>query len=89
MARQMVGDDQDVFRVLVDYKETTLNPDRKSPTDPWSVETGKILQRSYGPYNTLGAARGRMTSVTRAYGYRDGIVGARIQRAHTTWEDIA
>jgi hypothetical protein len=86
----MTKADADVFRVEVDYEEEELNPDRSLPGAPWHIKTGRIAQRYYGPYRTIGAARGQLTANTRSWdgGLLRGIVGARVQKARTTWEDV-
>ncbi|GAA1064717.1 hypothetical protein [Streptomyces asiaticus] len=95
MARRMVGDDQDVFRVVLVSKAGKWDWDEGR----W-VETGGTETEHYGPYNTIGAARGQRTSL----GYVDywddeakesvrvmkqGVVSCRIQKAYTTWSDVA
>lgn len=90
MTRSMAADDAEIFRVEVDYEEQELNPNRHLPDEPWLLKTGRVAHSYYGPYRTAGAARGQMTSNTRAYdgGFRNGIVGARVQKARTVWEDV-
>lgn len=89
MTRSMKADDGEIYRVEVDYEETTLNPDRNLPGQPWFMLTGNIAQRYYGPYRTVGAAKGQMKVNTQGYdGLLKGIVGARVQKAHTVWEDV-
>lgn len=91
MTRHMAAGDGEIFRIEVDYEETDLNPRRHFEGEPWLVKTGNIAKTYYGPYRTVGAARGRMTAETRAFdgGYLTGIVGARVQKAQTNWEDVA
>jgi hypothetical protein len=86
----MAAGDAEIYRVEVDYEEQELNPDRHLPGAPWFVLTGRIAQRYYGPYRTLGAAKGQMTSNTQGYGggFLKGIVGARVQKARTVWESV-
>lgn len=93
MARRYVSDDQQVFRVLVVRRQRRDNPDweRGSVDSPRFLWDGPEHTTAYGPYNSIGAARGQLTFHTvdvygRAYA---GVVGGRIQRAHTTWEDVA
>lgn len=91
MSRNMTGNDTDVFRVVIDREETNINPRRTFPGEPWLIKTGRIVQDYLGPYRTIGAARGQLKVNTAAYdgGFLTGIVGARVQKARTEWEDIA
>ncbi|MFG2292018.1 hypothetical protein [Streptomyces sp. NPDC048603] len=93
MSRRMVGDDQDVFRVVVVERKRVRNPDWTPGTGTkMYVLTEETYQASYGPYNTIGAARGQLTRETwdsyegRLY---DHVVSGRVQKATTTWEDVA
>lgn len=90
----MVGDGQEVFRVTVVYRVMVNNPayawgtsqgPRRIP-DP----TGATYTRTYGPYNSLGAARGQRTAESLGRGgvYLAHIVRAVIQKAETTWDVI-
>ncbi|KUF18832.1 hypothetical protein AT728_07300 [Streptomyces silvensis] len=93
MARRLVSDDQPMFRVLVVQRQRRDNPDweRGNVGSPRFLWDGPEYTTAYGPYNSIGAARGQLTFHTvDAYGEpRNGVVGGRIQRAHTTWEDVA
>lgn len=95
MARQMVGAGQDVYRVVLVSKARKWDRERRR-----YVETDGTVTEYFGPYNTLGAARGQRTSL----GYVDytnpetgedvrlmrrGVVSCGIQEAHTTWSDVA
>ncbi|MEU8840270.1 hypothetical protein AB0D97_14215 [Streptomyces roseus] len=93
MARRMVGDDQDVFRVVIVRRQQEQNP-------AWEPGNGERLYRyteetyevSCGPYNTVGAARGQLTRETwDSYNSEPypGVVSGRVQKATTTWEDVA
>lgn len=94
MARRMVGDDQDVYRVLITYRERRDNPcwvrGEYGSDNPRVLFDGPEVTTSYGPYNTLGAARGQLTSHTpNERGWpRNGFVCGKIQKATTTWEDV-
>ncbi|MEU1074331.1 MULTISPECIES: hypothetical protein [unclassified Streptomyces] len=94
MARRMVGDDQDVYRVLITCRERRDNPDwvrgPVGPGNPRVLFDGPEFTTAYGPYNSLGAARGQLTSHTpNEYGWpQQGFVRGRIQKAHTVWEDV-
>ncbi|WP_157882412.1 hypothetical protein [Streptomyces silvensis] len=82
-----------MFRVLVVQRQRRDNPDweRGNVGSPRFLWDGPEYTTAYGPYNSIGAARGQLTFHTvDAYGEpRNGVVGGRIQRAHTTWEDVA
>ncbi|MGW1547483.1 hypothetical protein [Streptomyces sp. NPDC002346] len=69
MARQMVGDGDDVYRLKV----TLSRPN-------WRGETVEF----YGPFNNIGAARGRRT----VYEKFDWVASAEIQCAYTEWSDV-
>lgn len=94
MARRMVSDDQEVYRVQVTRRERRDNPDwvrgAFSPDNPRFLFDGPEYVSTYGPYNSLGAARGQLTSYTTdAYGELPrGVLGGQIQKAHTVWEDV-
>ncbi|MCY0926257.1 hypothetical protein OTB20_08560 [Streptomyces sp. H27-H1] len=54
--------------------------------------TGEAHETSYGPYNTIGAARGQLTRETwDSYNSEmyAGVVSGRVQKATTTWEDVS
>ncbi|MEU7851883.1 hypothetical protein AB0B69_31240 [Micromonospora parva] len=86
----MAADDAEIYRVEVDRETTELNPKRFLPGEPWLVKTGGMFHVYYGPYRTLAAARGQLTANAKGYDgeFRTGIVGARVQKAHTTWEVV-
>lgn len=95
MARRMVGDGQDVYRVVVVRHGMMVNPDRKPgvydpENSPGIIPSGKIETHAYGPYNSLGAAKGQLTNRTKdAYGdLLSGVVGGRIEKAVTSWERV-
>lgn len=96
MARRMVGDDQDVFRVKIVRRSWQLNKDYQPgvydpENNPRSRWDGPEEDHFYGPYNTRSAAKGQLTSNACGYGggFLEGVVNAVIQKAHTTWEDVA
>ncbi|WP_326812131.1 hypothetical protein [Streptomyces scopuliridis] len=70
MARQMVGDGDDVYRLKV----TLSRPN-------WRGENTEF----YGPFNSIGAARGQRTVHEKAVDY---VVLVQVQRAHTEWSDV-
>lgn len=94
MARRMVGDDQGVYRVVVVRRERRDNPDWQrgvtGPGNPRFCWDGPEHSYTYGPYNSIGAARGQLTCHTvDAYGGNlNGVIGGKIQKATTTWEDV-
>ncbi|MFJ6636609.1 hypothetical protein ACIQMR_35375 [Streptomyces sp. NPDC091376] len=94
MARQMVGDDDEVFRIRLVEKEREWDDELRR----W-VDTDETRTRFFGPYNSIGAARGQRTSLgyvdywdpeteEKVRMMRSGVVSCRIQKAHTTWEDV-
>jgi hypothetical protein len=95
MARRMVGDDQDVFRVVVRRQVMVENPDWERgiydpENNPRMIPSDTVLTRAYGPYNSIGAARGQATGHREYCGEaRPGVVDVKIQKAQTTWEDVA
>lgn len=93
MARQAVGDGQDVFRVVLVERAMKRNPDHHwdqyhrdvpyyipDPDSPPYVTT-------YGPYNSLGTARGQLSYQVGKYARN--VISATVQKASTTWEDVA
>ncbi|WP_228973434.1 hypothetical protein [Streptomyces sp. DH12] len=92
MVRQMVGDEQQMYRVLIARQQRRDNPDweRGNVNSPRFFWDGPECTTAYGPYSTIGAARGQLTFHTvDVYGEtKKGVVDGRIQRAHTTWEDV-
>lgn len=94
MARRMVSDEQKVFRVIVASLPRVDNPDWKrgfvGSDNPRFLYQGETYDSTYGPYNSLSAARGQLTYRTLGYDGepRPGVVGGRIQKATTTWEDV-
>ncbi|MFD3790799.1 hypothetical protein [Streptomyces cyaneofuscatus] len=92
MARRLVNDDQQLFRVVVIRKECRDNPDweRGNIASPRFLWDGPEYTTAYGPYNTVGAARGQLTfHTTDAYGEPvKGVVSGHIEKATTTWERV-
>lgn len=94
MARQAVGDGQEMFRVVVVRKQMKVNPayergvyDPKS--NPHYIPDGdKTGQCEYGPYNSLGTARGQRTHHSTGYGAHT-VVKAWIEKASTAWGVVA
>lgn len=71
MARQMVSDGDEVYRLKV----TVTAPDG----------SGREFARYYGPFNSLGAARGQRTVYVKN---RRRVVSAQIQHADVKWSDV-
>ncbi|MFJ6720526.1 hypothetical protein [Streptomyces sp. NPDC091259] len=93
MSRRMVGDDQDVFRVVIVKRRQVRNPNWE-PGDGSRMYsyTDETYETSYGPYNTIGAARGQLTRETwDSYNSEmyASVVSGRVQKATTTWEDVS
>ncbi|MFC8584205.1 hypothetical protein ACFUGD_06570 [Streptomyces sp. NPDC057217] len=92
MARRLVNDHTKMFRVVVIERQRRDNPtwERGNIASPRYLWDGPEQTTSYGPYNTLGAARGQLTFHTvDAYGKpRDGVVSGHIEEAHTTWARV-
>lgn len=94
MSRRMVGDNQEVYRVVIVQKERRQNPDwiRGNITtgEPYYLYNGPEFEASYGPYNSLGAARAMVTRETLDYNKqpRPGVVSGRVEKATTTWETV-
>ncbi|MFD3361583.1 hypothetical protein ACFWW5_00585 [Streptomyces albidoflavus] len=94
MARRMVGDNQDVYRVVVTQRTSRDNPNwvrgEIRPDNPRFLWDGPEWEQAYGPYNSIGAARGRLTTLTTDIdgSTPPGVTGGRIEKAHTTWEEV-
>lgn len=80
MARRLVGDGQEVYRVEIVRKQWD------EPLGGWGdVE----YVAHYGPYNSLGVARSQLTRRTGdGGGFCFSVVSGKIQKATTTWEDV-
>ncbi|MEU7039812.1 hypothetical protein AB0A77_01985 [Streptomyces varsoviensis] len=94
MARRMVGDEQDMYRVVVIRRRHRDNPDWKrgviGPGNDRLLFDGAEYTSTYGPYNSIGAARGQLTFHTLdTYGEPGrGVVRGWIEKARTTWEVV-
>lgn len=92
MARRLVSDDQQMFRVLIVRNQRRDNPDweRGNIASPRFLWDGPEYTTAYGPYNTLGTARGQLTFHTvDAYGNAlNGVVSGHIEQAHTVWTPV-
>ncbi|MEU7243376.1 hypothetical protein [Streptomyces sparsogenes] len=79
----------------ITYRERRDNPNwvrgvYDPESNPRVLFDGPETTVTYGPYNTLAAARGQVTAHTpNSYGHpHNGFVRGKIQKAHTTWEDV-
>ncbi|MFF6928323.1 hypothetical protein [Streptomyces californicus] len=92
MARRYVSDDQQMFRVMVVRRQRRDNPDweRGNIDSPRFFWDGPKYSTAYGPYNSIGTARGQLTfHTTDVYGETPkGVVGGWIEKATTTWERV-
>lgn len=94
--RKMVGDDQEVYRVVITTKKQSRNPDYEwRSTDPerqnpYVYSDTETTTEFYGPYNTVGAAKGQLTTQSKDYkgNLRPQILGAEIQKGHIVWERV-
>ncbi|MER5501337.1 hypothetical protein ABT096_29610 [Streptomyces sp. NPDC002561] len=88
----MVSDDQQMFRVLVIRRQRRDNPDWERGTigSPRFLWDGPEYTTAYGPYNTISAARGQLTSHTTDYRGKpmEDVVRGHIEKASTTWEVV-
>ncbi|MCX5201513.1 hypothetical protein OG897_08620 [Streptomyces sp. NBC_00237] len=95
MARRMVNDDAEIYRVLILRKKWERNPDydwrseelRKNP--PYLYSETERVSEFWGPYNSLSAAKGQRTSyMLNGVGeLREGVISASIQKAQIVWEE--
>ena len=95
MSRRMVGDDQEVYRVVVVRRRQRENPDweRGNVESPYFLYDGEEYETAYGPYNSIGSARGQLTRQTvdmiGGGGAYSGVVSGRIEKAETVWKVVA
>jgi hypothetical protein len=89
MARRLVDDDHQMFRVLIVARQRRDNPnwERGNLDSPRFLWDGPEYATAYGPYNTLGAARGQLTfhTVDTDGNPRSGVVSGHIEQASTVW----
>ena len=91
--RRMVGTGQDVFRVVVVRRVQKKNPDYVQGEDaPCWIWLDETYETEYGPYNSLGTAKGILTRET-VDTWNDGtlkwgVVSGRVEKATTTWEKV-
>lgn len=91
--RQMVSDDQDLYRVVVQQYKKKVNPEyvQGGRADYW-VLGDEVDEYAYGPYNTIGTAKAQLTRETidtRNDGaLRWGVAGGWIEKAETTWAKV-
>lgn len=91
--RRMVGDGIDVYRVVVVQKKRAKNPDYvQGEGGQYWVLTDEEYSTEYGPYNSLGAAKGVLTRETvdtwNDGSLKWGVVGGRIEKADTVWRKV-
>lgn len=98
MARRQMNDGADVFRVVVQRCDTKPNPDYvwgdNDQPERLNAEWATWTEH-YGPYNTLGAARGQLTHHT--YDYYEGrngrlpagVLGGHIEQATVSWSRVS
>ena len=91
--RRMVSNGQDVYRVVIVRRVQEKNPEYVQGTGmPYWILLDETYETEYGPYNTIGAAKGILTRET-VDTWNDGVlkwgvVGGRIEKANTTWEKV-
>lgn len=91
--RRMVTDGSQMFRVVVEQYERKKNPKYvQGGQEPYWLLTDKISEVQYGPYNSLGTAKGVLTRET-INTWDDGklkwgVAGGRIEKATTVWEKV-
>ena len=92
MARRMVGDGQELYRVIIVRRERRDNPDweRGNISTPRSLYDGEEFAISYGPYNSIGAARGQLTreTVDLDGSQLEGVADGWIEKARITWTQV-
>lgn len=92
MARRLVSDDQQMFRVIVVRRQRRDNPqwERGNLASPRFLWDGPEYTSAYGPFPKLGTARGQLTFHTvDAYGNpQHGVVSGHIEQAHTVWTPV-
>jgi len=89
----MVGEGQDVYRVVVVRYRTKQNPEYvQGEGKPYYLLLDETYETEYGPYNSLGTAKGILTRETvdtwNDGQLRWGVVGGRVEKASTTWERV-
>ncbi|WP_326698024.1 hypothetical protein OG909_12140 [Streptomyces sp. NBC_01754] len=92
MARRLISDDKSLFRVVIIARQRRDNPnwERGNIHSPRFLWDGPEYTTAYGPYNTIGAARGQLTSHTTDTHGRpmSGVVSGHIEKATTTWDRV-
>ena len=84
MSRRSMGDDQEVYRVVVRRKVKERNPDWE-PGQPWTILADGEYDTVYGPYATIGAAR----NVESHEAYKPGCVAKSGKpRAEFQWDVV-
>lgn len=92
MARRMVSDAQDVFRVVVVRRAWIENPNWVRGVydgNDRTIPGGEPYEVAYGPYNSLGAARGQKRFHAEPCGRPNPcVISATIQKAETVWSVV-
>ncbi len=89
--RRMVGEGQEIFRVVVERYHVERNPAWKPGSSlPLLTLLDSTHLQHFGPYNSLGTAKGVLTRETRdAYeGLRHGVAGGWIEKAEISWTKV-
>lgn len=93
VARRSVDKDAPMFRVIVRRKTARMNPDwvRGEFVQPYWVYDGPEYNDYYGPYSSVGTARGVLTQKTlnSLHEPQPGVVNGWIERATVTWERVS
>jgi hypothetical protein len=90
--RRAVGDEQDVYRVVIVRKKQVHNPgyEQGNRKTPYWLYLDETFEEHYGPYNKLGTARGVLTNRSLdGFGEpRPWFVSGRVEIAETTWRTV-
>lgn len=95
MARQMVSDVQEVFRIVVTRRTMVDNPawvrGDFGDDNPRRIPSDERYDATYGPYNSVGVARAQLKYQTMDYRGRlyVNVVAGHIEKATTTWAEVA
>lgn len=97
MARQMVSDDDKVFRVVVTSRKRETNPNYEWRSEdpekqkPHVFSLTETTTEFYGPYKSLGSAKTQLAFHCTNYKgeLRPEVLGAGIQKARIVWEEVS
>lgn len=92
MGRNMVGDQQDVYRVVVVRRRQSHNPEyvQGGPAHYWLYDDNDRYEEFHGPYNALATAKAQLTRLLLDY-FKNPLpnaVGGRVEKAETTWNKV-